>query len=36
LAMKEIRDSEWFGSAIANGTSPIIKVSPHFTNGLGN
>ena len=36
LAMKEIRDSEWFGSAAANGTSPIIKVSPHFTNGLGN
>jgi peptide deformylase len=36
LAMKEIRESEWFGSAIANGTSPIIKVSPHFTNGLGN
>jgi peptide deformylase len=36
LAMKEIRDSEWFGSAIANGNSPLIKVSPHFTNGLGN
>jgi hypothetical protein len=34
--MKEIRESEWFGSATANGTSPIIKVSPHFTNGLGN
>ena len=36
LAMKEIRESEWFGSAIANGTSPIIKVSPHFINGFGN
>lgn len=36
LAMKEIRESEWFGSAIANGTSPVFKVSPHFTNGLGN
>jgi len=36
LAMKEIRESEWFGSAVANGTSPVIKVSPHFTNGLGN
>ena len=36
LAMKEIRDSEWFGSAVADGSSPIIKVSPHFTNGLGN
>jgi len=36
LAMKEIRESEWFGTATANGNSPIIKVSPHFTNGLGN
>ena len=36
LAMKEIRDSEWFGSATADGNSPIIRVSPHFTNGLGN
>ena len=36
LAMKEIRDSEWLGSATADGNSPIIKVSPHFTNGLGN
>ena len=36
LAMKEIRDSEWFGSATADGNSPIIKVSPHFTNGLGS
>mgnify|MGYP000296470307 CR=1 FL=1 len=36
LAMKEIRESDWFGSAVANGTSPVIKVSPHFTNGLGN
>lgn len=36
LAMKEIRESDWFGSAIANGASPLIKVSPHFTNGLGN
>jgi len=36
LAMKEIRESEWFGSATASGISPVIKVSPHFTNGLGN
>lgn len=35
LAMKEIRESDWFGSAIANGTVPVIKVSPHKTNGLG-
>ena len=36
LAMKQIRESEWFGSATTNGSAPIIKVSPHFTNGLGN
>jgi peptide deformylase len=31
LAMKEIRESEWFGLAGA----PAIKVSPHPTGGLG-
>jgi peptide deformylase len=31
LAMKEIRQSEWFGLAGA----PTIKVSPHPTGGLG-
>ncbi len=31
LAMKEIRESEWFGLAGA----PLIKVSPHPTGGLG-
>lgn len=36
LAMKEIRESEWFGAAIANGNSPIIRMSPHSTNGLGS
>jgi peptide deformylase len=30
-AMKEIRESEWFGVA----GSPTIKVSPHPTGGLG-
>jgi peptide deformylase len=30
-AMKEIRESEWFGVA----GSPTIKVSPHPTRGLG-
>jgi peptide deformylase len=34
-AMKEIRESEWFGSAIAHGREPVIKVSPHSTRGLG-
>jgi peptide deformylase len=36
LAMKEIRESDWFGTATANGRSPVIKMSPHFTQGLGN
>lgn len=36
LAMKEIRDSEWFMSAAENGSSPIIKVSPHQTFGKGH
>ena len=35
-AMKEIRESEWFGLASANGNQPIIKVSPHNTFGKGN
>ena len=35
VAMKEIRESEWFGSASAAGQSPIIKISPHSTRGLG-
>lgn len=36
LAMKEIRDSEWFMSRAENGSSPIIKVSPHQTLGKGH
>ena len=35
LAMKEVRESEWFGVASEGGKSPIIKVSPHTTFGLG-
>jgi len=35
IAMKEIRESEWFGVAAQDGKSPIIKVSPHSTFGLG-
>ena len=35
-AMKEIRESEWFGLASANGQEPTIKVSPHNTFGRGN
>jgi peptide deformylase len=29
IAMKEIRESDWFGFAGQSGSSPIIKVSPH-------
>jgi peptide deformylase len=35
LAMKEIRESEWFGRAQEAGINPIIKISPHSTSGLG-
>lgn len=34
LAMKEIRESEWFGMNAQNGFTPTIKVSPH-SSGLG-
>ncbi len=34
-AMKEIRDSEWFGLASESGITPEISVSPHTTQGLG-
>ncbi len=29
LAMKEIRESEWFGTALDSGNNPVIKTSPH-------
>lgn len=35
IAMKEIRESEWFGVANESGIKPVIKVSPHSTFGLG-
>ena len=35
IAMKEIRESEWFGLATESGQPPTIKVSPHSTFGLG-
>lgn len=34
-AMKEIRESDWFGVAQSSGTAPTVKVSPHRTNGFG-
>ena len=30
LAMKEIRESDWFGAE-----RPVVRLSPHRTNGLG-
>ena len=35
-AMRDIRESEWFTAAESAGNAPTIKVSPHFTRGLGN
>ncbi len=35
LAMKEIRESEWFGIATEQGLNPQIKVSPHSPFGRG-
>jgi peptide deformylase len=35
LAMKEIRESEWFGMANSAGIQPQIKVSPHDPFGRG-
>ena len=35
VAMKEIRESEWFGAMAENGNSPEIRLSPHSTQGRG-
>ena len=35
IAMKDIRESEWFAESISKGTSPTIKISPHNTFGKG-
>ncbi|CAB4867587.1 unannotated protein [freshwater metagenome] len=35
LAMKEIRESEWFGTALDSGINPTIRVSPHNMFGKG-
>ena len=34
-AMKEIRESEWFGLSDSLGNAPEIRFSPHATRGLG-
>ena len=33
-AMKQIRESDWFGVALNAGAPPSIKVSPHATRGF--
>ena len=35
LAMKEIRESEWFNSSLALGSNPTVKLSPHSPFGKG-
>jgi peptide deformylase len=35
LAMKEIRESEWFGLSVENGNSTEIRVSPHANRESG-
>lgn len=34
-AMKEIRESEWFGLAEQSGINPQLRISPHYTLGKG-
>jgi peptide deformylase len=34
LAMKEIRESDWFGLATESGAAPTIKLSPHSPFGI--
>jgi peptide deformylase len=33
LAMSDIRNSDWFGAASGMGNTPIVRISPHQTNG---
>jgi len=35
IAMKEIREADWFAQASTNGLNPVIKVSPHSIFGKG-
>jgi peptide deformylase len=35
MAMKEIRESDWFGMAASLGAEPQIRVSPHDPFGRG-
>jgi peptide deformylase len=35
IAMKEIRESDWFGTALESGMNPTFKTSPHQMFGKG-
>jgi peptide deformylase len=35
IAMKEIRESDWFGTALESGINPTFKTSPHQMFGKG-
>jgi peptide deformylase len=35
IAMKDIRESQWFAEVTASGNSPVVKVSPHTIFGKG-
>jgi peptide deformylase len=35
IAMKDIRESQWFSESLVNGKTPTVKISPHNTFGKG-
>jgi peptide deformylase len=35
IAMKDIREADWFGLASSMGTAPQIRISPHDPFGRG-
>ena len=35
IAMKDIRESEWFSESLVSGKTPTVKISPHKTFGKG-
>jgi peptide deformylase len=35
IAMKDIRESDWFSESLAKGNAPKVKISPHKTFGKG-
>jgi peptide deformylase len=35
IAMKDIRESDWFSESLVSGKTPTVKISPHKTFGKG-